>query len=277
MSKVVIRQFFLATALIALYWTLSSWGYMAAHPHFAERAGGLGRALLLGLPGKVFSALPIAVGVAMALVPIAPGAFRQGMLLAGTVTALFVISDLAARPFWAALDRAEMGADGVNPARVDRFDDTTGVLGGSLAHLLGRVRAEDIQKWPPDTAKNAGFSPITDPNVIIRISAISKYRQALDLLVTFIVSGLVLGLGAWLRRIATFRSERDERVLRLTLAWVLAIGCVLAPPMVLGGMYYTFSSPRVSLLWLVTPTIVLGMPSFLGWRAVYRLDRLGEA
>lgn len=277
MSRIVLRQFLLATALIALYWTLSSWGYMTAHPHFAERSGGVVRTLLLGLPKTIFSALPIAAAVAMALVPIAPGAFRQGMLLAGTVTALFVVSDLVARPLWNALDRAEMGTDNFDSPRANRFDDTTGALGGTVAHLLGRVRAEDIQRWPPDTTKSSGYTPITDPRVIIRISAISKYRLALELLDTLIASGLVLGLGIWLRRIATFRSDRDERVLRLTLGWVLAIACILAPPMLLGGMYYTFSSPNVSLLWLAAPTVVLGIPSLLGWRAAYRLDRLGAA
>ena len=43
------------------------------------------------------------------------------------------------------------------------------------------------------------------------------------------------------------------------------------------GMGYELSSPRVSMAWLMIPFAVVGVPSALGWRAAYRLDRLGDA
>lgn len=277
MSRSVLRQFLLATALIVLYRMISSMHYMTAHPQFAERGGGMARSLLLEIPGNIVFALPIAAAVALSILSIAPGAFRQGMLLAGGVTAFLVVNDIAARPMWASLQREIMGPDAINPVRSGRFDDTTSALGGSLAHLLGRVQVEDIQKWPPDTAGRSGFRPIMDPRVIVRMSAIFKYAEACALFLPLIAAGLVLGLGVWLRRIATFRTERDERVLRLTLGWVLAVTSVLGVMMVMGGMGYELSSPRVSLIWLMIPFVVAAVPSFLGWRAIARLDRLGSA
>ena len=278
MSRSVLRQFFLATALIVLYATLTSMRYMTARPHFAERSGGVARTLLLQIPGEIIFALPVAAAVALAVLRLAPGAFRQSILLVGTVTALLVVNDLAARPLWTALDRELMGTDTGTSVRSGRFDDATSALGGSLAHLLGKVQVEDIQRWPPDTAGRSGFRPITDPRVIVRMSAFAKYADASRLLfLPFLASGLVLGLGVWLRRVATFRSERDERLFRLVLGWVLAIAGVLGTHVVQRGMAYELSSPESSLLWILAPVIVLGIPSALGWRAVRRLDRLGDA
>ncbi|MEO6067006.1 MAG: hypothetical protein ABIQ41_03355 [Gemmatimonadales bacterium] len=270
MSRPVLRQFFLAIALIVLYQLIASYHAFAAHPQFAERAGGLGTALLLDIPHAVLFALPIAAGVALALLPIGAGAFRQGIVMAGGVSALLVVNDLAGRGLWHAIEVRKYG-QALPP---ERFNDSTSALGGAIAHLMGRVRAEDIQQWPPAPSQSGGFQPITDPQVIIRMSAVMKYTEARRLFVPLIVCGLVLGLGTWLHRAATFRSPRDERVLRLALGWLLAVVTVVGLHGSGGGALYELSSPRASIAWLFAPYLLAMVLAALGWRATRQLDSL---
>lgn len=280
MSKVVLRQFLLAIALVVLYRTVTSYHAYAAHPQFADRMGGLWVALLFQVPWSILGAAPIAVGAALSLLPDARGAFRQGVIIAAGVTALLVLNDLMAGGFWRELQRREIGdpAVGGPPAR---FDDTTSALGGAVLHLLGRVQAGDIEAWPPPPPTSSSdphvVSVIRDPEVIIRMSAVQKYRGALHLFIPLFVGGLVVGVGTWLRRVATFRSERDERLFRLALGWVLGLGVVyglLAPG---SGSLYTLTSPRASLAWLALPYLVAAIPATLGWRALLQRDDLAGA
>lgn len=275
MSRIVVRQFLLVIALFVLYWMITSYHYVSAHPHFAERAGGLLPSLLYGIPKAILFALPIATGVSLSLLPDGRGAFRAALLVAGGVTALLVLNDLLARPFWDAVEHREMGTDDTD-TRPPRFDDTTSALGGSLAHLLGRVRPEDLQPWPPPPSSSTVVARITDPVVIIRLSAVQKYSRALELFVPLLLGGLVAGLGTWLRRVATFRTPRDERVLRLVLGWLLTLVVVYGLG-VDGGSMYTLTSPRASLGWMLLPYLFAAIPAAIGWRALHRLDQLAGA
>ena len=280
MSKVVIRQFVLAIALVVLYRTVTMYHAYAAHPQFADRMGGLGIALLFQVPWSILAALPIAVGVALSLLPDGRGAFRQGMLIAGGVTALLVLNDLVARDFWQGLGRREMGdrADAGPPAR---FDDTTSALHGAVLHLLGRVQAGDIEAWPPPAPTSVGapgmFSAIQDPEVIVRMSAVLKYREALHLFIPLFVGGLVVGAGTWVRRVATFHAQRDERLFRLALGWVLGLGVVYGLLALGSGSIYTLTSPKASLAWLAVPYLVAAIPATLGWWALRQRDDLAGA
>lgn len=276
MSRVVLRQFFLATSLVVLYILVLQFQSFVAHPGFAERSGGRTMALLLAIPNAILFAIQVAVGVSLSLVPRASGAFRTGMVIAAGVTALLVIQDIGGHDLWQALERRQMGttAEEVLP---ERFDDTTSALGGSLSHLLSRVRPEDIQQWPPDTPAHPGFQTITDPQVILRMSAVQKYSRSLSMLSPLILGGLVVGFCVWLGGIATFRSTRDERVLRLTIGWCLSVVTIYGLPSLSMSSLYTFSSPRLSLGWMIGPYLAALVPAALGWRALWRLDRLGGA
>lgn len=276
MSKVVIRQFVLATALVVLYHLLTTYHAFTAHPHFAERAGGLFPALMWQIPWMLRLAVVLAVGVALSLLPDRRGAFRQAILVAGGVSALLILNDLFARNLWQEIGRRQFGTDAAEgpPAR---FNDTTSALGGTMAHLLGRVRAEDLQPWPPPASSVSALQTIRDPEVIVRMSAVQKYRESLWLAIPLILGGLVVGACTWLRRAATFHRERDERLFRLLLGWVFAFGVVFALSNALGGSLYTLSSPRASLGWLVLPYLVATVPAWFGWRALYRSDQLAAA
>ena len=197
------------------------------------------------------------------------------MLVAASVTLFGIGNDLFLRPIWEALEAPGYQMPTDSPRLPPRFGDTTGVLGGTIAHLLGRVGPEDLQPWPPPANETPGFQRVRDPRVIVRSSAISKYHAALDLLSPMILCGLVLGLGAWVTRIATFRSARDEKVARLLLGWGLVISVYFWIQMTQRSMWYSLSSPRVWIGLIMVPVIVAAIPAFLGWRAAWRLDRLG--
>lgn len=274
MSKIVLRQFVLASALFVLFELLQSYHSFAAHPSFADRAGGLGIALLLGVPRYILYSLTIATGVALALQPIAPGAFRQGFTLAAAVTLILVANDIALRGFWREMDARAMGESAASWP--NRFDDSTSALGGAVAHLLGRVHPEDIQKWPPTPDTTGRFATIIDGRVIVRMSAAVKYSEAMLLLMPFALAGLVLGFATWLHRAATFRNIRDERLLRLALGWLLTLVVVYGVGFRATSVY-DLSSPRASMGWLFVPYVVIAIPALLGWRAVRRLDHLGGA
>lgn len=274
MSRVVLRQFGLAVAIVIAYVLLMSTRSFLAHPEYAERAGGFWTALALAIPNAVLFGAQMAVGVSLSLLPIRAGAFRTALWVGGGVTAALVVNDLVARDFWNAIEARSMGSE-VGEGYVPRFDDTTSTLGGTLAHLMGKVRPEDIQPWPPnDGSDSRMFATIRDPKVILRVSAVQKYATALTMLIPAIAAGLVLGLGAWLSRVASFRASRDERLLRLGAGWVISILSMYGLTQLAMGSLYELSSPSGSLAWMAAPYLLAMIPAFLGWRAVWRLDRL---
>jgi hypothetical protein len=274
MSRVVWRQFGLAILVVMAYLLLGRYHEYLAHPQFAERVGGMVSGFLLDLPRGILFALPFAVGASLSLLPMRAGAFRTALWVSGGVTAALVVNDLVADDLWDAIEARSMGSVATD-GYVRRFDDTTSSLGGAFAHLLGRVQPGDIQNWPPKQSSDTTmFRTVRDPNVIIRLSAVRKYGEALWMLAPLVVAGLVLGFGAWLGRVATFRAPRDERLFRLGAGWGITIVATGAFGMQMMGSMYTLSSPRASLAWMFLPYVVVMVPAFLGWRAVWRLDRL---
>jgi hypothetical protein len=277
MSRVVWRQFLLAIAVIVLYQMLWSIQGYQNQRWLQESFGSLPLATLKWIPRSILFALPFAPGVALALLPIRPGAFRQAFLLVGGVTAFLVFNDLALSPAWKAYDAATTVPDSASAVRPLRFADTTGAITASLAHLRGKVKPEDIQKWPPDTSggRNPGFEVVRSGARVVRMSAAMSFNQFTDLLMPFLGAGLVLGIGAWLRNAVTFRRPRDEAIFRLLSAWVIVPAAIM---FVMGnqrGMWYDLSSESVWMVWLFVPPLCGLIPAFLGWRAVWRLDRLG--
>lgn len=275
MSRVVWRQFLLAILLIVAYQML--WSIQSYHgTTWLQKAyGPLPIAMLKWLPRSILFSLPFAAGIALALLPIRAGAYRQALLLVGGVTAFLVVDDLALRPVWREYDRVTMTPDPADSARVLRFSDTTGAITGTWAHLRGKVQPGDIQRWPPEPSRNEqGLVRIDDGSRVVRLSAAITYNQLTNLLLPFIGAGLVLGLGAWLRRAVTFRRPRDESLFRLVSAWILVPACIMFLMMMQRGMWYDLKSEQVWLIWLFVPVICGMIPAFLGWRAVWRLDRL---
>lgn len=273
MGRVVWRQFLLACAIVALYYTISQYHSELAHSSTSYGQGEIFVSLLWQLPRRILWSLAFGVGVALSLLPNAAGAFRVAAIMVGVVTGVLVVDDLAGKPVWEVIDSRGMGM-AADDGRPLRFNDTTTAIGGTIAHLLGRVRPQDIQPWPPRPSTSDGFKTIDDPVRIIRISAVPKYSAVLGMLKPWLVAGIVAGLGVWLQRIATFKSVRDERLLRLVLGWFVTIVVVVGVGSQRVNSLYILSSPSVSLAWMLVPYLIAAVPAFLGWRALWRLDRL---
>lgn len=103
-----------------------------------------------------------------------------------------------------------------------------------------------------------------------RILAISLVRDVSMLVMPFVLIGVVLGLGTWIRDRVRFRSSSDEFVAQ----WFIALVVV---PLVLGtvtswsGSYewrILFGGAPLLLLWV--PYLPAGVVAVVGWRAAAR-------
>lgn len=276
MSRSVLRQFLLATLLVATYWLLRyTQSYHSLHM-MAARYGPLPIAMLKWLPDILLSSLTISAAVAVGLVPMGAGAFRQGALLVGGVTLCFVLVDTVLGPAKRSFDRWATSGDSAWAAQPQHFADTTGTLGGVIALLAGKVRPEDAQAWPPraDTDRSQ-FIPIEDGREAVLIVAALKFSALTIFFLPALGAGLVLGLGAWLRRAVTFRTPRDERIFRLISAWFVVLGANIFLLHARASLYPDAGSALAWITWYILPLLIVGFPAAMGWRAAYRLDRLG--
>jgi len=282
MSRVVWRQFGIALFSIIAFFVLMRLRGHQASTTWADLHGGIGHLLLLDLPGWIINALPLAAGVAVALVPMRAGAFPVAIRMLAIVFVILVIYDILGVPRVNRAYRAGYTPEYAATIPPLRLDDTAGAIQRSIAHLRGVVRPEDLTRWPPpkrDTAATSGvpagaFAPITDGSKFVRRDQMSAFQGLLELGTPFLLMGLVLGFGAWLRRIATFRHERDELLLRLVVAWGIVIGVPLFTSMLMQWTSFDVSMRGQWMGWVLLPSVLASIPAFLGWRAVWRLDRL---
>ena len=281
MSRVVWRQFGVALFSIAAFYLVLRLQAHQGSAFWANAHGGLLPLLLLDLPGWLINAIPLAAGVAVALLPMRAGAFPVALRMLIGVIGVLVVYDVIGRP---RMNRAEMEAY-IPPAGESRpplrLVDTAGVLQRSVAHIRGIVRPEDLTLWPPPAAPASGasvpaggFAPITDGSIFVRRDRLEAFQGVVDLGSPFLLMGLVLGFGAWLGRIATFKQERDERMLRLVVAWTIVIGFTLFLAMLWRDVQFSVSMRGQWMGWSFLPSFLAAIPAFLGWRAVWRLDRL---
>jgi hypothetical protein len=277
MPRIVVRQFLLAVALLTIYQLFRSVQSYGTLDFLAHRYGPLPVALLTWLPRIIIYTLPFAAGIALALLPMQAGAFRHAAWLVGGVTGFLLFNDVALHRAWEAYDRATIRPDSIVDPQLHRFNDTMSVVGGTWAHLRGRVRPNDIQAWPPTSGGSAVTTTIEDDRHVVRISAALFYERCSQFLFPFIGAGLVLGLGAWLRRAVTFRSLRDERIFRLVSAWILVPAVVMFISSIQNEILFSVSHPGQWIGWLVVPVMVALIPAWVGWRAVHRLDGLVSA
>jgi hypothetical protein len=281
MSRVVWRQFAVALFSIVAFFALMRLRGHQASTNWADLHGGIGHLLLLDLPGWIVMALPLATGVAVALVPLRAGAFPVAIRMLGVVFAVLLVYDLFGVPREGRAYRAAYTPEYAATLPPLRLDDTAGALQRTVAHLRGVVQPGDLTRWPPtrDSSATSGvpagaFAPITDGAKFVRRDRVMAFQGVLDLASPFLLMGLVLGFGAWVHRIATFRSERDERLLRLVVAWVIVIGVTLFVAMIWRSSMFDISMRGQWMGWVVVPYLLVAIPAFLGWRAVWRLDRL---
>jgi hypothetical protein len=280
MARIVWRQFAVALLAIVAFGVLLRLQAHMGSTRWADMHGGLWSLILLDLPRWIQNALPLAAGVAMALLPLKAGGFPVAVRVSAIVLVALVLYDIAVAPSVNRAYRAAYAPPAGDQVPPLRLDDTAGVLQRAVAHARGIVRPEDLTKWPPtvdsqsSSAPARGLIPITDGAKIVRRDLVSVVGGLGEFLDTLLLTGLVLGFGAWLQRIASFRQERDERLLRLVVAWGTVIGVPLFLGVLFQGAMFDVAMRSGWMGWLLLPRLLVAVPAFLGWQALWRLDRL---
>ena len=158
--------------------------------------------------------LPIAAGIAVAGVAFARGGVRTAATIAGGTLAALLLLDVAVFPAVAeARYQAARRAGASWPMSMDASEQRSvlsrrGVVRTALAFATGEVRGVD---------ETLTSYPQTHP----RLVAVQAIVEAGMLLTPLITVGLIVGVGAWVRRRVIFRNARDEVIARRTIAWVL--------------------------------------------------------
>ena len=173
---------------------------------------GLLERLLLGikmLPYSIYPTLPILVGLSVGMPRARGGLTRHAAAMALLVTGVMLMIDLTAPPTSRlSLNRATVGQGGaVTATRVVRLGPVNAVptLISTLAER-GPAIDEVLSHYPAD-----------HPRVRIAFSV----NRAMLMSLPIVLAGMVLGMGAWMSGRVSFREERDERIARLVLVWLV--------------------------------------------------------
>ncbi|MHB1195118.1 MAG: hypothetical protein ACYC6F_19005 [Longimicrobiales bacterium] len=161
------------------------------------------------LPEFYFGILPVLLAVALGMLPFSREAPRQGITLAVVVTVVMVALDLLGGGAATTAARVALQAGGVVAAA--RPGDYTSVplLGTALALLRGDLVLPLVR-----SARYAAG----DPFLVAAFAVIKAGHLCLPLILT----GMVLGVQAWVADRVTFRRPIDATVARIVLAWVFA-------------------------------------------------------
>jgi len=281
MQRVVLRHFTLVFLTLTAYFAVSSCFGLATTPHRPEIVEWRGMLLALGLrfPSLLLEAAAMAAAIAVALLAFRPGAMRTALAILGGVMAVQVGYDLVGLPALNRFEHIVASQAPVWPIRPDSsaltINDTLGTIQRLAAFAAGRVRPQDVQpNWPPKVdSSNRAFSPITDAREILRIHTVHAVQRSFEFFLPFITMGLVMGLGSWLKRHATFRPRHDGLVVRIAAAWLLPY--VVTAYIGMWGQNVSFSigARGQSLAWLFLPLIPALVVATLGWRSAARASR----
>jgi hypothetical protein len=284
MKRSVWKHFVLVLALLVLY-DLASQVNTYLHMRHPDPMpwGAVASALQYRWPWFVFSELPLAAGISLALMELGRAAIRTAMLVAGITLGSMVVFDIWIGP---AVNRAEYSAAGDDtwPNLKTPFltvHDTVGVLGRTAAVLQSRITGYDVQpNWtPPDTTRpeyrGGAFRPIP-PRELVRMEAVRTISGLVQFLEPFINCGLVLGLLAWCARNLSFRTRRAKRITLVLASWVVLLFCTGYVHRILQYRMYGMTVGRISLWWIplaVLPAVALAA---FGWRAAARVAHDAE-
>jgi hypothetical protein len=262
MGHAVWRHFALLSAMALLLPVLAS----ASSLHERVPAGGWGVALhaaLLYAPGGLLLLLPLAAGIA-----VGTAAARDGVAVALRVVvvtmALMLAVDVWAAPAGqrAALTAArEAGAEWPFPGDVERTRSPMDTLGGirtGVAFLRGDIAGagERLERYPRDHPRTTALD--------------MTHRLAL-LLLPFIVTGVILGVSAWVRARVIFRRRRDATVAHWVLAWLLVPLTGLWVTSWATGMHHRVLFRQDPLWMSLVPYVPFVVVAALGWWAAAQL------
>lgn len=229
-------------------------------------------ATLYQMPITMYATMPMVAGVAAGTARLGERGVRQAIAAMLAVMLTMVVLDTTVRPIATQARVAAYQKYGerwspypVRPMLADRI----GAVGVLARFLTGRL---------PGTGAKAAPSTSTSPRYSPRMDAAGAIVFSAMLTAPFIVMGVVLGVGAWVRRRVIFRAPRDEVIARWVLAWLVApVAMVILAFATLAngarGVVYG-GAPLWQPLIVFIPFLVVAA---LGWRAAYRSPPVAPA
>ncbi|HEU4700243.1 MAG TPA: hypothetical protein VFS40_13750 [Gemmatimonadales bacterium] len=270
MQRIVWRHFAIVLGLLLLFdllWMLYGDGGVRPSPAASVRLQAAG----YQLPFIFVRDLPLAAGLALALLELRRGALRTAVTVVGLVLAVMVVFDVWARPALEQAERLRIEQAEGTPVPLT-LSDTAGVLQRAVALARHRVSVHDVApKWRPESegAGSPYFAPVRDPATFIRMETALTATAAIDFFLPFVMAGLVLGLGAWTARRVVFRHPRDGRLFRVVAAWIVVFfttSYVTKLAALQRPAVYKGASP----VWIFAPLAPALVIAGLGWRAAAR-------
>ncbi|MCK5652412.1 MAG: hypothetical protein KAJ42_13585, partial [Gemmatimonadetes bacterium] len=173
---------------------------------------GLLARLLLGiklLPSSIYPFLPILVGLSVGMPRARGGLTRHAAAVALLVTGVMLLIDLTAPPASRlSLNRATVGQSGAVTATRSMHRGPVNAIPTMISTFAesGSAVDEVLSQYPPD-----------HPRLRVALSV----NRAMLMTLPIVLAGIVLGMGAWMSGRVSFRQERDERIARLALVWLV--------------------------------------------------------
>ncbi len=248
------------TSIVAVFLVLQRSATIApADSGFLERLS-LGMKLL---PSSIYPILPILVGLSVGMPRVRAGLTRHAAAMALLVTGVMLLIDFTAPPAsHLSLNSVTVAAGGaVTANRIVRHGPVNAIP--TLISTIGESSTaidEVMRQYPPD-----------HPRVRLALSV----NHAMLMTLPIVLAGIVLGMGAWMSGRVSFRQNRDERIARLALVWLVVPAAywviqvfaedALASVLVSGDSFFMLIVP-----WL--PALVL---CALGWNGSRREDAQG--
>jgi hypothetical protein len=218
-------------------------------------------AALLESPRQFYYLLAVVPAIAIGTASVDRRGVRTALAAVGATLLIMVTVDLWISP---AADR-ELATLAMHPPAGWPERHATVALPGSPVDSIGvlRTAAKYLRQPPPEVGERLRVYPQSHP----RLVAERVMEDAAMLLLPFILAGITIGVGLWVRAHVIFRRAADEVIARWFLAWIVAPAAFA-----LIGTWSSRYSYEILFqggsLWLpllpYAPFAVLGA---LGWRA----------
>lgn len=232
----------------------------------APADSGLLERLSLGmklLPSSIYPILPILVGLSVGMPRVRAGLTRHAAAMALLVTGVMLLIDFTAPPAsQLSLNSATVAAGGaVTANRIVRHGPVNAIP--TLISTIGESSTaidEVLSQYPPD-----------HPRVRVALSV----NHAMLMTLPIVLAGIVLGMGAWVSGRVSFRQDRDERIARLALVWLVVPAAYWVVQVFAEDALASVLVSGDSFLMLIVPWLPALVLCALGWHSSRREEAGG--
>ncbi len=215
------------------------------------------------LPSSIYPFLPILVGLSVGMPRVRRGLTRHAATMALLVTATMLLMDLTAPPAsQLSLNRTTVGQSGTVTATrllhlgpVNAIPTLISTIGES-----GTAIDEVLSNYPPD-----------HPRLRMALSV----NRAMLMTLPIVLAGIVLGMGAWMSGRVSFRQDRDERIARLALVWLVVPMAYWVVQVFAEDAFASVLVSGDSFLVLIVPYVPAFVLCALGWHSSRREEAGG--